>query len=39
MLILNVKCPLKAFAEIVAYHRRKFDIPVIGITGSNGKQL
>ena len=36
---LNVKCPLKALQRIVAYHRRKFDIPVIGITGSNGKTI
>lgn len=28
---------LAALQKIVAYHRSKFDIPVIGITGSNGK--
>ena len=28
---------LAALQKIAAYHRSKFDIPVIGITGSNGK--
>jgi alanine racemase len=34
---LFVKSPLRALQKIAAYHRRRFDIPVIGITGSNGK--
>jgi len=28
---------LRALGDIAQYHRRKFNIPVIGITGSNGK--
>ncbi len=36
---LNVKSPLAALQRLVTYHRRKFDIPVIGITGSNGKTV
>ena len=36
---LVVKEPLCALQKLVAYHRRKFDIPVIGITGSNGKTV
>ena len=34
---LVVKSPLKALQDLAAYHRSKLDIPVIGITGSNGK--
>src|ERR1700741_4122403 len=30
---------LKAFQYIAAYHRSRFNIPVIGITGSNGKTI
>lgn len=30
---------LKAFQALAAYHRSRFDIPVIGITGSNGKTI
>ena len=29
---LVVKDPLKALQKIATYHRRKFDIPIIGIT-------
>lgn len=36
---LIVKDTLVALQRLVAYHRRKFDIPVIGITGSNGKTI
>jgi alanine racemase len=36
---LVVKNPLQAMQRLVAYHRQKFDIPVIGITGSNGKTI
>jgi UDP-N-acetylmuramoyl-tripeptide--D-alanyl-D-alanine ligase len=28
---------LKALQDLAAYHRNKFDIPVLGLTGSNGK--
>ncbi len=34
-----VKDTLKAFHDLVTYHRQNFDIPVIGITGSNGKTV
>ncbi len=30
---------LDAMQKLTAYHRRKFTIPVIGITGSNGKTI
>ena len=30
---------LKALQQLAAYHRNQFDIPVIGITGSNGKTI
>ena len=30
---------LKALQTLAAYHRQQFDIPVIGITGSNGKTV
>ncbi|MDR0422806.1 MAG: bifunctional UDP-N-acetylmuramoyl-tripeptide:D-alanyl-D-alanine ligase/alanine racemase [Proteiniphilum sp.] len=36
---LKVKNPLSALQKIAASHRRKFNIPVIGITGSNGKTV
>lgn len=36
---LKVKNSLWALQKIAAYHRSKFDIPVIGITGSNGKTI
>lgn len=36
---LIVKDTLAALQKLVAYHRRKFDIPVIGIAGSNGKTV
>ncbi len=34
---LAVKSPLQALQDLAAYHRSKLNIPVIGITGSNGK--
>ncbi|MDR2498752.1 MAG: bifunctional UDP-N-acetylmuramoyl-tripeptide:D-alanyl-D-alanine ligase/alanine racemase [Tannerellaceae bacterium] len=34
---LLVKDTLKALQRLAAYHRARFDIPVIGIAGSNGK--
>lgn len=36
---LLVKNTLIALQKLAIYHRRKFDIPVIGITGSNGKTI
>ncbi len=30
---------LKALQDIGEFHRKKFDIPIIGITGSNGKTI
>lgn len=35
--IIYVKDTLKALQNIAAYHRNKFNIPIIGITGSSGK--
>jgi len=35
--VLEVKDGLKALQDLAAYHRSKFDIPVIGVTGSAGK--
>ena len=37
--ILFVKDGFKALQELAAFHRKQFDIPVIGITGSNGKTI
>ena len=34
-----VEDTLKALQKIAAYHRKKFNIPIIGITGSNGKTI
>ena len=34
-----VEDTLKALQHLVAWHRQQFDIPVIGITGSNGKTI
>ena len=36
---LVVSSPLKALQKLAEQRRRKFDIPVIGITGSNGKTI
>jgi len=36
---LVVSNTLDALQRITAYHRNQFDIPVIGITGSNGKTI
>lgn len=36
---LQIKNPLQGLQRIAAYHRKKFDIPVIAITGSNGKTI
>jgi alanine racemase len=34
---LLVKSPLTALQRLAAHHRAQFNIPVVGITGSNGK--
>ncbi|MDD2792726.1 MAG: bifunctional UDP-N-acetylmuramoyl-tripeptide:D-alanyl-D-alanine ligase/alanine racemase [Sediminibacterium sp.] len=36
---LQVPDTVKALQQIAAYHRSRFNIPVIGITGSNGKTI
>ena len=36
---LLVENPLKALQRLAEKHREQFDIPVIGITGSNGKTI
>lgn len=36
---LRVQNPLDALQSLAARHRRRFHIPVIGITGSNGKTI
>lgn len=38
-IFIKVEDTLKALQQLTAYHRRQFDIPVIGITGSNGKTI
>lgn len=35
--LIQVNDGLKALQELSSYHRHQFDIPFIGITGSNGK--
>jgi len=35
--VLKTKDGLAALQKLAAYHRRRFDIPLIGITGSSGK--
>jgi alanine racemase len=37
--ILLVPSSLKALQEVVAFHRSSLNVPVIGITGSNGKTI
>lgn len=37
--VILVKDTLHALHALVAYHRQQFHIPVIGITGSNGKTI
>lgn len=37
--IILVASSVDALQTLAAFHRRKFDIPVIGITGSNGKTI
>ena len=37
--VLRVKNTTEAFQKIAANHRKQFNLPVIGITGSNGKTI
>jgi len=37
--IVLVNNTLTALQQLAAYHRKQFDFPVIGITGSNGKTI
>jgi Alr-MurF fusion protein len=37
--IILVADPLQALQNLVAWHRKQFNLPVIGITGSNGKTI
>ena len=37
--IILVKDSLTALQQLATFHRNQFDIPVIGITGSNGKTI
>lgn len=37
--ILLVSSSVEALQKIAAFHRKKFTIPVIGVTGSNGKTI
>lgn len=37
--LIGVPDPLAALQQIAAWHRSRFTIPVIGITGSNGKTI
>lgn len=34
---IEVKDTVRALGDIARYHRRRFDIPVVAVTGSNGK--
>ena len=36
---LKVSDTLVALQQLAAVHRKRFDIPVIGVTGSNGKTI
>ena len=35
--VIGVDDPLRAYQNVATFHRSRFPIPVIGITGSNGK--
>jgi alanine racemase len=37
--IIHVSSSIQALQSIVAFHRSQFSIPVVGITGSNGKTI
>ena len=36
---LQIPSPLKGLQKLAEKHRMKFDVPVVGITGSNGKTI
>lgn len=35
--VIGVNEPLRAYQDLAAFHRTKFQIPVVAVTGSNGK--
>ena len=35
--VVKVKDSLRAYQDLATFHRNRFDIPVIAVTGSNGK--
>ena len=35
--VVAVPDTLRALGDLAAFHRRRFEIPVAGVTGSNGK--
>lgn len=37
LICIEVASPLLAYQQLVNYHRRRFDIPVVAVTGSSGK--
>jgi alanine racemase len=37
--VVLVESSLRALQQVAAWHRSQFDLPVIGITGSNGKTI
>jgi Alr-MurF fusion protein len=37
--VIEVKNSVRALQQLAAFHRKQFQIPVIGITGSNGKTI
>jgi len=36
-LVISVKDPLASYQKLAGFHRNRFNIPVIAVTGSNGK--
>lgn len=37
LICVEVESPLLAYQQLANYHRRRFDIPVVAVTGSSGK--
>jgi UDP-N-acetylmuramoyl-tripeptide--D-alanyl-D-alanine ligase len=35
--LFGVPDPLRAYQQLASYHRGRFDIPIVAVTGSNGK--
>ena len=35
--VVRVRDSLRAYQDLATYHRRRFDVPVVAVTGSNGK--